>query len=76
MDALRDMIPFEQFNKREKHPWKSVTIGKEEASSISVSDDVYIAQMLLNRTKHLIWRMEGPFLIKKKLFPQFLNAKN
>ena len=23
-DALRDLVPFVQFKKREKHPWKSV----------------------------------------------------
>ena len=24
-DALRDLVPFAQFKKREKHPWRSVT---------------------------------------------------
>ena len=24
-DALRDLIPFVQFKKRKKHPWRSVT---------------------------------------------------
>ena len=23
-DALRDLVPFVQFKKREKHPWRSV----------------------------------------------------
>ena len=27
-DALRDLIPFVQFRKREKHPWRSVTFSK------------------------------------------------
>ena len=27
-DALRDLVPFVHFNKREKHPWKSVTFSK------------------------------------------------
>ena len=27
-DALRDLVPFVQFKKREKHPWRSVTFGK------------------------------------------------
>ena len=27
-DALRDSIPFVQFEKREKHPWRSVTFSK------------------------------------------------
>ena len=27
-DALRDLVPFVQFKKREKHPWKDVTFSK------------------------------------------------
>ena len=27
-DALRDLVPFVQFNKLLKHPWKSVTFSK------------------------------------------------
>ena len=27
-DALRDLVPFVQFKKRKKHPWKSVTFRK------------------------------------------------
>ena len=27
-DALRDLVPFVQFKKREKHPLKSVTFSK------------------------------------------------
>ena len=27
-DALRDLVPFLQFKKREKHPWKTVTFSK------------------------------------------------
>ena len=27
-DALRDFVPFVQFKKREKHPWRSVTFNK------------------------------------------------
>ena len=26
--ALRDLMPFVQFKKREKHPWRSVTFSK------------------------------------------------
>ena len=26
-DALRDSVPFLQFKKREKHPWRSVTFN-------------------------------------------------
>ena len=27
-DALHDLVPFVQFKKREKHPWRSVTFSK------------------------------------------------
>ena len=27
-DILRDLVPFAQFKKREKHPWRSVTFNK------------------------------------------------
>ena len=27
-DDLRDLVPFVQFKKREKHPWRSVTFSK------------------------------------------------
>ena len=27
-DALRDLVPFAQFKKREKHPWWSVSFSK------------------------------------------------
>ena len=27
-DALRDLVPFLQFKKREKHPWRSVDFSK------------------------------------------------
>ena len=26
-DALRNLVPFVQFKKREKHPWRSVTFS-------------------------------------------------
>ena len=26
--ALRDLVPFVQFKKREKHPWRSVNLSK------------------------------------------------
>ena len=28
MDGLRDLVPFVQIKKREKHPWRSVTFSK------------------------------------------------
>ena len=34
-DALRDLVPFEQFKKRENHPWTSVTLSKVAGSAKS-----------------------------------------
>ena len=31
-DILRDLVPFAQFKKREKHPWRSVTFNKVAGS--------------------------------------------
>ena len=31
-DALRDLVPFVQFKKREKHPWRGVTFRKVNSS--------------------------------------------
>ena len=33
-DALRDLIPFAQFKKREKHPWRSVNFSKVAGFSL------------------------------------------
>ena len=27
-DSLRDVVPFVQFRKRKKHPWRSATVSK------------------------------------------------
>ena len=32
--ALRDLVPFVQFKKREKHPWRSVTFSKVAGFSL------------------------------------------
>ena len=31
-DVLRDLVPFIQFKKREKHPWRSVTFSKSSST--------------------------------------------
>ena len=35
-DALRDLVPFVQFKKREKHPWRSVTFRKVAGFSLQL----------------------------------------
>ena len=32
-DALRDLVPFVQFKKHEKHPWRCVTFIKNQAEA-------------------------------------------
>ena len=34
-DALRDLVPFVKFEKREKHPWRSVTFSKVSGRLVS-----------------------------------------
>ena len=34
-DALRDLVAFAQFKKREKHPWRSVNFVKSRNASHS-----------------------------------------
>ena len=36
--ALRDLIPFVQFRKREKHPWRSVTLSKVASCNFTKSN--------------------------------------
>ena len=36
LDALRDIVPFVQFKKRKKHPWRSVTFN-QPATSLKVT---------------------------------------
>ena len=35
-DVLRDLVPFVQFKKLEKHPWKSVTFSKVTGFSLQL----------------------------------------
>ena len=35
-DTLRDLVQFEQFKKREKHPWSSATFSKVAGWSLKV----------------------------------------
>ena len=35
-NALRDLVPFVQFRKREKNPWRSVTFSKLSGLSLQL----------------------------------------
>ena len=48
------LVPFVQFKKREKHPWRSVTFSKV-AGFYHVFQVFKIIQMVPNRAKHHIY---------------------
>ena len=48
-DALRDFVPFVQFKKREKHPWRSVTFSKVASFWPAVSLKVTLLHGCLSR---------------------------
>ena len=57
-DALRDLVPFVQFKKREKHPWTSVTFCRLKTATllkVTLLDGCFslfkIVQMVPNCTK-------------------------
>ena len=64
-DALRDLVPFVQFKKREKHLWRSVTFSKVVSFAKS-STPLWVffmffkfRRIILNRAKHrkcLVWQ--------------------
>ena len=39
-DALRNLVPFVQFKKREKHSWMSVTLSKVAGFSFTKSNNL------------------------------------
>ena len=55
-DALHDLLPFVQFKKREKQPWRSVTLVKlHVCSKLHGAFHVfYTVQMVPNRATHYI----------------------
>ena len=50
-DALRDLVPFIKFKKREKHTWRSVTFSAKSMQSISYMS--YTLTRLYNFTHQL-----------------------
>ena len=59
-DALHDLVPFIQFQKREKHPWRTVTFIKAfNFTKSNTAPWVFfmffkIVQMVPNRAKSLV----------------------
>ena len=42
-DALRNLVPFVQFKKREKHQWRSVTVGKVAGLSYIYFSELFVS---------------------------------
>ena len=40
-DTLRDLVPFVQFQKREKHPWRNVTFSKVSGLKVTLIHGVF-----------------------------------
>ena len=57
--VLRDLVPFVEFKKREKHSWRSVNFSKvagfSQHSSMGVFHAFEIVQIIPNRATHNIW---------------------
>ena len=57
-DALCDLVPFVQFKKRKKHPWRSVNFSK--AAGLKPATNV---QMVTNRATHHKCILSRPWLV-------------
>ena len=51
-DALRDLVPFVQFKKHEKHPWMSVTVSSNTPTRVSLCYVFEIVQLVPNWARH------------------------
>ena len=47
--ALRDLVPFVQFKKREKHPWRSVNFSKVHQNHTTMTPQSYCLNETLNK---------------------------
>ena len=56
-DVLRDLVPFVQFEKREKHPWKSVTFGSCNFTKNNTPPWVFLTFFKLYKCKQIAQRI-------------------
>ena len=87
-DVLRDLVPTVQFEKREKHPWRSVTFSKvvklqaKPATLLKVTPlhgcfHVFkIVQIVPNCATHLIFRYRILVLLHHNYLLLFCNVCN
>ena len=77
-DALRDLVPFVQIKKREKHPWRSGIFGEASACKFTKSNSppwVFFTflEMVPNRAKSLMYLRP---LFLKHFFKVFFRTQN
>ena len=53
-DTLRDLVPFVQFKKREKHPWRSVTFSRLLLSRKLITWTKWVTLTILTKTSRKI----------------------
>ena len=61
-DALRDLLPFVQFKKREKHPWRSVYFSK-----VAGFFNLYKWYQIAQRTTYLVCHIAAELIHLKKI---------
>ena len=77
--SLRNLVPFEQFQKREKHPWRSVTFSNFKGFSLELYEKYHssicifpvfklykwhqIAQRITNNFGLQVWTFKRPWYI-------------
>ena len=60
-DVLHDLVPFEQFKNREKHPWRSVTFSKVAGYQIAQRITYFHKNFYIARGENLKNRSLGIF---------------
>ena len=68
-DALRDLVSFVQFKKREKHPWRSVALLK-----LQVLSSFECFSRFLNFTNGTKSRKTSPINLQKMIFLAYRSA--
>ena len=84
-DVLRDLVPFVQFKKREKHPWRNVTFNKVADLNFTKSDippwvfftffKLYKWYQITHYISNLLWIPHKTFSILEELFSSSIFMK-
>ena len=80
-DALRDLVPFVQFKKTWKHPWRSVSTvaGYNLKNMKNTMEEYYLVKLLAAIWENMKTSMEECYFCKVAgygCFSRFLNCTN